>query len=133
MTSQFNSFIGLGFSLFCGLQCALLVHWLIVKNMGGIFRTDINIKFLVKMGENANDIYKILQQVYSKGTVSKHIFLFTLKISRWKGKHYRIQKIYDYCVSGHYPLSCFYLRRTTFQRLILSLSSCGTYSVGPNR
>jgi hypothetical protein len=74
MTSQFNSFIDLGFSLFCGLQCALLVLWLIVKNMGDIFRTDININCLVKLGENATDIYKILRQVYSKGTVSKHIF-----------------------------------------------------------
>jgi hypothetical protein len=91
-TSQFNGFIGLGFSLFFGLQYALLVHWLIVKNMGEIVRTDINIMCLVKLGENATDIYKILQQVYSKGTVSKHIFLFMLKISRWKGKHYKYKR-----------------------------------------
>jgi biotin synthase-related radical SAM superfamily protein len=61
--------------------------------MGEIFGTDINIKCSVKLGENATDIYEILQQVYSKGTVTKHIFLFMVKISRWKGKYYRVQKI----------------------------------------
>jgi hypothetical protein len=36
---------------------------------------------------------------------------------------------YKYCVSGQYPLSCFYLKQH-FKDWILSLSSGGTYSVG---
>jgi hypothetical protein len=36
-------------------------------------------------------------------------------------------------VTGHYSSFYFYLNFTTFRRLIMSLFSGGTYSVGPNR
>jgi hypothetical protein len=38
-----------------------------------------------------------------------------------------------YCVSGHYPSSCFYLKQYCFRNRILSPSSGTTYSAGPNR
>jgi hypothetical protein len=50
------------------------------------------------------------------------------------------QAKYKYYVSGHYPLSCLYLKTPSclffriqcFRDWILSLSSGKTYSVGPN-
>jgi hypothetical protein len=35
--------------------------------------------------------------------------------------------------SGHYPSSCFFYINTTFRGWIVSSSSDGTYSFGPNR